>query len=97
MAQTRLLVPDYMARLKELGEREGHTSRFYVAVTDEMLLDMEERLIAEGSGVELHTLVLALYRRWQDAMGTETWAEVWAHNESLGTTDRNWLVREEMG
>ncbi len=97
MAQKTATAEDYMARLQELGEKEDHINRFYLAITDEPLLDMEERLIEEDKGLDLHAPVLTLYRQWREEMGAEKWAEVWAHNESCGDADRNWLVSEEMG
>jgi len=96
MAQVATSVQDYMTRLKEIGEDDDFINRFYVALTDDGLLDMEERLIEDGQGIELLVPVLALYEQWKEGMGVVEWAKVWAYNEALGDGDRNWLVSEEM-
>lgn len=89
-------VAAYIARLQELGEQDDHIGRFYLALNDEELLDLEEQLNQTGEGLTLYQPVLALYNRWKAEMGPVKWAEAWAYNESLSDADRNWLVSEAM-
>lgn len=86
----------YMRRLETLGARNDHIGRFYVALHDEELRDWEEQLNEANEGLALYQPTLDLYRRWRAEMGPEKWSEVWAHNESLGDADKNWLVSEAM-
>lgn len=89
-------VQAYMSRLEELGAHEDHISRFFVALDDDELLNIEEQLGEASNGMALREPVLALYNRWKSEMGPAKWAEVVTYNEGLSDADRNWLVSEEM-
>ena len=55
-----------MQRLEDLGQQQDYVGRFYVALHDEQLRDLEELLAETDEAARLYQPVLDLYNRWKN-------------------------------